>query len=132
MACLISYDFSGIPCAHAIACIWQKHQQPEMYVDDCYKKAAYMSAYKYMISPLNPIEQWPKTGLEPIRMPPNRAEPGRPKKLRRVEHDEVVPRGGTRMSRKYVTVRCSGCGKHGHNLKTCFRRQQDALVSLMC
>ena len=59
-----------------------KNQQPEMYVDDCYKKITYMNAYKYMIIPMNPIEQWPKTRLAPMRMPPNRAEPGRPKKLR--------------------------------------------------
>lgn len=99
-----------------------------MYIDDCYKKETYMKAYKHQIFPMNPIEQWPKTGLTPMGMPPNRAKPGRPKKLRRVEHDEVIPPGGTIMTRRYVTVTCSGCGKSGHNLTTCFRRTQEEQV----
>lgn len=87
-----------------------------------------MRAYIHQINPINPIEQWPKTGKTPLGMPPQRAEPGRPKKLRRVEHDEVVPPGGTKLTRKYVVIKCSSCGEHGHNIKTCFRRQQENVV----
>ena len=111
-----------------ISCIWSKSEDPEKYVAECYKKEAYMRAYIHQINPINPIEQWPKTGKTPLGMPPQRAEPGRPKKLRRVEHDEVVPPGGTKLTRKYVVIKCSSCGEHGHNTKTCFRRQQENLV----
>jgi len=63
-------------------------------------------------------------------MPPNRVGPGRPKKLRRLEHNEVVPPRGTRMTRKHVTAKCSGYEKYGHNLTTCFRGKQENLVRL--
>ena len=101
------------------------------YVADCYKKETYTNIYVHKIKPINPIEQWPKTGLEPMAMPPDRAKPGRPKKLRRLQHDEVVPRNGTRMTRKYVQVKCSQCGEKGHNIKTCFRRKQQTEVILV-
>ena len=66
-----------------------------------------------------------------MEMPPDRAKPGRPKKLRRLEHDEVVPQKGTHMTRKYVSIKCSMCGKVGHNAKTCYRRQQEEQVTLL-
>ena len=112
-----------------ISCIWSNNEDPEKYVADCYKKETYMKAYRHQIHPLNPIEQWPKTGTTPMEMPPNRSKPGRPRKLRRVEPDEVLPpRGATRL-RRYVLIKCSACGEYGHNMKTCFRRKQHNLVS---
>lgn len=60
-----------------------------------------------------------------MAMPADRAKPGRRKKLRRLQHDEVVPRRATRMTRKYVTVKCSQRGQHCHNIKTCFRQRQE-------
>ena len=84
----------------------------------------------HKINPINPLEQWPKTVKTPMSRPPDRAQPGRPKKLRRVEHDEVIPPGATRIARKYITIKCSQCGENGHNVKTCFRRSQEQLVSV--
>jgi len=115
----------GIPCSHAISCIWQRQEDPIKYVSDWYKKECYQNTYKYKINPINPTDQWPKTWYTPMEMPPDRVKPGRPKKLRRVEHDEVIPRRGTRMTRRYVTTTCSKCGKTGHNSRTCFRRDQE-------
>ena len=119
---------AGIPCSHAISCIWQQHQEPLKYTSDWYKKDCYKKTYMNKINPINPVDQWPKTGFNPMSMPPNRSKPGRPKKLRRVEHDEVVPRRGTKLTRKYVTTTCSHCGKQGHNKTTCFRREQEQKV----
>lgn len=121
----------GIPCSHAISCIWQKHDEPVNYVSDWYKKDCQIKIYENMIQPINPIKQWPRTGLNPMSMPPERTKPGRPKKLRRVTHDEVVPRTGTRLTRQYVTTKCSRCGKHGHNKTTCFRREQEQEVFVL-
>jgi hypothetical protein len=42
-----------------------------------------------------------------MEMPEDRVKPGRPKKLRRVDHDEVIPRGGTKMRRRYVATACN-------------------------
>ena len=125
--CLNFVDL-GIPCSHAISCIWQRHEDPVKYVSAWYKKEAYTKTYENMIRPINPSDQWPKTGLTAMEMPPDRAKPGRPKKLRRVEHDEIVPRRGTRITRRYVITTCSNCGKDGHNKTTCFGRQQQQQV----
>ena len=98
------------------------------YVSHWYKKETYQNTYKHKINPINPTDQWPKTGFTPMEMPPDKAKPGRPKKLRRVGHDEVIPRGGTKMRRRYVAKACSKCGKDGHNARTCFIRQQQKQV----
>ena len=98
------------------------------YVSDWYKKPAYQNTYAHKIIPINPLEQWPRTGLAPMSMPPDRVKPGRPKKLRRLQHDEIVPRRATKMTRKYVISKCSKCGQDGHNIKTCFRREQENKV----
>lgn len=50
------------------------------------------------------------------------------KKLRRLEHDDIVPCRGTRMTRRYVIITCSKCGKVGHNNTNYFRRQQEQYV----
>ena len=121
---------SGIPCAHGIAAIWENQEDVEKYISRWYRKDTYMKAYEHQLHPINSKEQWPKTNLEPMGMPPNRAAPGRPKKLRRLELDELVPPRGTKMTRKYVVIKCSGCGEIGHNLKTCFRRQEEAKVNI--
>lgn len=119
------YFFEGIPCGHVISCIWKNEQEPVDYVNDWYKKKAYMAAYKHQIYPLNPKEQWPQIGYTALEMPPNKAQSGRPKKLRRVEHDELPTQGSsaTRLKR-FVLIKCSECGERGHNVKTCFRRKQ--------
>ncbi|XP_016647160.1 PREDICTED: uncharacterized protein LOC107880369 [Prunus mume] len=38
------WDLCGIPCSHAIACISRRRQDPFDYVDECYKKAAYLNS----------------------------------------------------------------------------------------
>ncbi|XP_062086147.1 uncharacterized protein LOC133792255 [Humulus lupulus] len=44
-----------------------------------------------------------------------------PKKSRRVELDEFAPPTAKKLKRRYVRMRCSGCGAMGHNFKTCVR-----------
>ena len=57
-----------------------------------------------MINPINPTDQWPRTQLNPMEMPPDMAKPCTPKKLRRLEHDEVITRKGTHLTHKYMSI----------------------------
>ncbi|CAL9001495.1 unnamed protein product [Prunus brigantina] len=98
------WDLCGIPCSHAISCIFQKEANVFDYAHDCYKKEAYLSSY------------------EPV-------QPGRPKKSRNKEPVDVevpapVPPNPlplfynpppTMLRRIYVQIRCSICGQEGHN-----------------
>lgn len=72
--------------------IWRKNEDPLKYVSNLNKKEFYKNTYVHMINLVNHADLWLKTRLNPLSMPTDRAKPGRPKKLRRVEHDEVVPR----------------------------------------
>ncbi|XP_008222234.1 PREDICTED: uncharacterized protein LOC103322130 [Prunus mume] len=97
------WDLCGIPCSHAISYIFQNDANVFDYAHDCYKKEAYLSSYELM--------------------------PGRPKKSRNKETTDVevpapVPPNPlppfynpppTKWRRIYVKIRCSICGKEGHN-----------------
>ncbi|KAB2609016.1 hypothetical protein D8674_012184 [Pyrus ussuriensis x Pyrus communis] len=80
------WDLCGIPCALAIAYILRK-QNPYMYMDDCYKQAAYLRAYSHVITPMPTPDQWPNhvvtsTSNSPgskkrVKSPPKRGRPWR-------------------------------------------------------
>ncbi|KHG22692.1 Gag-Pol polyprotein [Gossypium arboreum] len=51
--------------------------------------------------------------------------PGRPKKNRRITKDE--PKKLKHLSRKGLLMKCTQCGQHGHNKRSCTNsKQQDA------
>ncbi|XP_010675433.3 uncharacterized protein LOC104891435 [Beta vulgaris subsp. vulgaris] len=39
------WDLSGVPCCHGVACIFFLHHEAEDYVDECYKREAYLKMY---------------------------------------------------------------------------------------
>ena len=47
------WDLTGIPCKHGVVAIYKNLEMPEDYVHSCYRKDAYMFAYKEMITPLS-------------------------------------------------------------------------------
>ncbi|EXB30280.1 hypothetical protein L484_020920 [Morus notabilis] len=104
------WDLSGIPCAHVIVCIWNRHEDPEQYVDPCYKKEAYMKIYCNQIYPITNQEDWPHSGNIPMTKPIYKKQAGRPPRLRRLEHDELIHHRGMKMRRHYVKVKCGKCG----------------------
>ncbi|KAB2622315.1 hypothetical protein D8674_024497 [Pyrus ussuriensis x Pyrus communis] len=68
---LAKMDLCGIPCAHAMTCIPRKHQDPHIYVGDCYKQATYLRAYSPIITPTLTPDQWPNHFKSPL----NRGRP---------------------------------------------------------
>ncbi|XP_007227226.2 uncharacterized protein LOC18790575 [Prunus persica] len=123
------WDLCGIPCSHAISCIFQKEANVFDYTHDCYKKEAYLSSYEPMVHPIPSMDQWQRTNWPPIIPPPYKKQPGRPKKSRNkgpadVEVPAPVPPNPlppfynpppTRLRRIYVKIRCSICGQERHN-----------------
>ncbi|CAL1396032.1 unnamed protein product [Linum trigynum] len=53
-----SWQLSGIPCQHAIACMKMNNDPPERYMDDCYRVDTCKKAYSFAVLPLNDSSQW--------------------------------------------------------------------------
>ncbi|VFQ79623.1 unnamed protein product [Cuscuta campestris] len=58
---------SGIPCSHAIACILDNNEDPDLYTDKQYLVSNYLQLY---INPVNMMEMWPKDEDGPLVIPP--------------------------------------------------------------
>ncbi|CAL2276488.1 unnamed protein product [Prunus armeniaca] len=76
------WDLCGIPCSHAISCIFQKEANVFDFAHDCYKKEAYLSSYEPMVHQIPSMDQWQRTNWPPIKPPPYNKQPGRPRKSR--------------------------------------------------
>ncbi|GMQ09176.1 hypothetical protein CsSME_00052649 [Camellia sinensis var. sinensis] len=77
----------------------------------------YLRTYEALINPLNGQDQWPKTGCEPLLPPKLKRPTGRPQKQRIRDLDE--PQNPFKLQRKCTSLKCSKCGVHGHNQRTC-------------
>ena len=47
------WDITGIPCYHAILCIFFNREAAEKYTNDCYKVSTYKACYEPIIDPIN-------------------------------------------------------------------------------
>nr|GMD14482.1 uncharacterized protein LOC109174707 [Ipomoea batatas] len=115
------WDLTGIPCSHAIAAIRKQRESPEDYVHNCYTVEAYLRAYEPAIQPILSSVLWPKSNLPDPLPPKYKAQPGRPKKKRKINPIEESKKGTTEMKTRKVgeVKRCTVCGVQGHNKKTC-------------
>ncbi|CAH9067147.1 unnamed protein product [Cuscuta europaea] len=75
-----AWQLTGLPCRHAIASISFMRVDPCTYVDDVYRKFTHKKYYRLGLPPMNGERMWPKVPGEPIKPPPYRVMPGRPKK----------------------------------------------------
>ncbi|KAB2620728.1 hypothetical protein D8674_037708 [Pyrus ussuriensis x Pyrus communis] len=83
------WDLCGIPCPHAISCIFSMDENVYDYTHDCYKQEAYLNSYDPIVHPVPSMDQWKKTGLPAISPPLYKKQPGRPKISRTKEVGEV-------------------------------------------
>ena len=94
------WDITGIPCAHAISCIFFNKKEAKKYVHDCYKVTTYQACYEPLINPINVHNMRRRNGLPPVQPPIKRKPSSRLKKKRAKEPDE--PRSGRK--RKGVSI----------------------------
>ncbi|XP_062104977.1 uncharacterized protein LOC133816574 [Humulus lupulus] len=113
------WELTGIPCSHAVAAIWHNKKDPELYVSKWYMKEYHMKAYSHKIFPIRNQNEWPRSGK--VEMPICKKQPSRPKKSRKLELDEMTSATGKKLKRRYIIIKCSGCGGKGHNFRTCER-----------
>jgi hypothetical protein len=109
------WELVGIPCRHAVAALGYRQRNPEHYVHDCYSRRSYELCYGNAVSAINGMDMWPEVEEEEILPPNYKRGPGRPKKLRIREFDEL----GGRFRRPGVAYRCTKCDKMGHNRRSC-------------
>ena len=119
------WELNGIPCSHAIAAIWSNREDPEKFVSKWYSKEYYLNAYSKQIFPIRNQEEWPRSGKTEMVKPVGKIQPGRPKKNRRLELEEIAPPGSKRLRRRFQRMRCSGCGLAGHNFRTCSKNNNN-------
>uniref|UniRef100_A0A803PQG0 SWIM-type domain-containing protein n=1 Tax=Cannabis sativa TaxID=3483 RepID=A0A803PQG0_CANSA len=81
------WELTGIPCSHVV------------------------------IFPIRIQDEWPRSGKIGMINPIHKKQPGRPKKSRKLELQELV--SGKKLKKKFVIIKCSVCGGKGHNLRTC-------------
>ncbi|KAD4889074.1 hypothetical protein E3N88_21147 [Mikania micrantha] len=120
------WEITGMPCCHAVAAIWfmatngQSVGALESWVHPVYTMERWRQVYSFKINPINDRTLWIKTQIPITLTPPNHHnQVGRPKKARKrstIEIEEMTKEG--RLSKKNTKGSC-GCGKKGHNKRTC-------------
>lgn len=113
------WQLTGIPCAHAIQCIYFLKKRPEEYVHYYFHKETYLRTYSHFLHPLNGQNMWPKTNFVPPLPPIIRRPPGRPKRQRRRNADETQNPSQGRLRKTDTVIRCGKCHLMGHNSRTC-------------
>ncbi|XP_022858231.1 uncharacterized protein LOC111379130 [Olea europaea var. sylvestris] len=116
-------EYAGIACSHVIASVVSRGLNVLEFVDDIYKKDAYMRTYTPSISPITGPDAWPTPGLNPLTPPVYTKRPRRPKKNRRKEVNEVAsssqPKRSSQSKRNANTSQSTSETTEVHKLSAC-------------
>ncbi|KAL5543040.1 hypothetical protein UlMin_010750 [Ulmus minor] len=115
------FQLSGIPCGHALACIYSKNLNVYDYVDSFYKKESYEKTYGPIIYPMPHPDRWPNVRQNVILPPLFKQMPRRPKKERRREASEppAANESRTKARRFNMVMHCQNCKQLGHYYSGC-------------
>ncbi|TYK22587.1 uncharacterized protein E5676_scaffold195G00040 [Cucumis melo var. makuwa] len=105
------WDLDLIPCSHACRALSTRNLNLHLYTDKFYYVSNLINLYKKgtrSIGTVNQIKNTHQGGNDGILPPQVKRPAGRPKKKR-----------FTSFLEKKASVRCSRCGKKGHNCKSC-------------
>ncbi|KAL0287281.1 UNVERIFIED_CONTAM: hypothetical protein Sangu_2699600 [Sesamum angustifolium] len=111
------FQLVGYPCSHAIASISYHRLDIEDYINDYFKKDAYMRVYRHMINPVPGMHDFEKSNLGTVDPPQVKVRAGRPKKVRRRDGNDI--RDNDVVSRNGLTHTCAKCLVSGHNKRSC-------------
>ncbi|XP_050216383.1 uncharacterized protein LOC126667453 [Mercurialis annua] len=67
------WQLTGIPCHHAIAAMNENNEDPQKFMDDCYRISTYLDTYSHLLNPTNGKELWPKSNDPPVIPPPHQS-----------------------------------------------------------
>ncbi|CAN0829506.1 hypothetical protein LINGRAPRIM_LOCUS2989 [Linum grandiflorum] len=117
------WQLCGIPCEHAISCIFYNQESPENYVHSWFKVGTYLEAYVFPIHPLNDPNQWKPSESAILRAPTfETKKPGPDKTKRRLEAWELERKKKDKNGREVTVMtkagqkgKCSICKVFGHN-----------------
>lgn len=101
------WQLSGLPCPHAISCIYFKTNTLDDCIASCYSVSDFRETYNYCLQPMEGMTIWPISDRPKLRAPGYVRMPGRPRKERRREPTEKHK--GTNMSRTGTVIRCGKC-----------------------
>jgi hypothetical protein len=116
------WQLSGLPCCHAISCIYKASRKLDDYIAPCYSIDAFRSTYSHVLQPIEGPGSWPISDMPKPDPPAYVKMPGRPKTERRREEWEQPK--GTKLSRVGIKMRCRLCGKDDHNARRCPKTQK--------
>lgn len=54
----LKWNFMGIPCSHAIACLWKSRLEVQNFVDHLYHKQPMQRIYSPLIHPVSGVDDW--------------------------------------------------------------------------
>ncbi|GJR81981.1 RNA-directed DNA polymerase, eukaryota [Tanacetum coccineum] len=117
------WEVSGIPCKHAVACIFNMNDNgmqvglPKEWVRQSMRLQTWKTVYSFKINLIPGREFWEKSQvpsrLIPPYIPPQVGKPGKKRKKSAGEVTEMVKDG--KLIRKGGIVTCCKCGQKGHN-----------------
>ncbi|KAB8103767.1 hypothetical protein EE612_036365 [Oryza sativa] len=109
------WQLSGLPCPHAISCIFFKTKTNSLdeYIAECYSVKEFKKIYSQCLEPVEGMSSWPEDDKEPLNAPGYIKMPGETRR----ESNE--PLKATKLSRIGSIIRCSKCKQIGHNKSTC-------------
>lgn len=121
-------ELCSIQCVHSISAIAALREEVASYVDEKYHLITFAKVYEPVVNLISGPTFWPRTE-KPKVLPPKKLKlPGRPKKCRRNDPDEVAGTSKSAIKRLSrvgrIKSKCGNCGKQGHNIRKCTERSK--------
>ena len=111
------WDLTEIPSKHGVAAIYKNLERPVDYMHACFRKDAYVAAYKEIITPLLGQDEWAETNLPAHVAPIVYKLAGRPPMKRKKDADK--PNNLYKVSRSYRPIKCGFFHWKWHNSRRC-------------
>jgi hypothetical protein len=55
----MNWQLLGLPCCHAISCIYKASKKLDVYIAPCFTIAKYLKTYEHVLKPIEGPTYWP-------------------------------------------------------------------------